>query len=161
MPTAKALNGLSGSSRLVGLKGFIGLRAMCAAATCLAVVHSAGAQPPAPAPSGCAEATTQARMNECAYENFLSAQATYSRSNQALSSTLPAAQRALLRRAQTAWLAYRTAACEFESSATQGGSVQAMVRWQCAARMTREHVSALATWGRCEEGDVSCVERGK
>lgn len=105
----------------------------------------------------CKAPTTQARMNDCAYEDFLAAGAGYAESSKQISSKLTGKQRDLFRRAQKAWIGYSTAACEFETSGLQGGSAQGMARWQCAARMTRARVAELAAMGNCAEGDLACV----
>ena len=89
----------------------------------------------------CTAPTTQKKLNECAYEDFLSANEGYAESNKSVMGKLTGKQRELFRRSQIAWMAYRTAACNFESSALRGGSAQGMVLWQCTARMTRERVA--------------------
>jgi uncharacterized protein YecT (DUF1311 family) len=104
----------------------------------------------------CANATTQARMNDCAYEDFLSATAGYADSYKTLSKKLGTKQKDQFRRAQKLWVQYRTAACNFESSGVEGGSAQAMVKWQCYARMTRTRTAELAMLANCREGDLSC-----
>lgn len=106
----------------------------------------------------CAAPLTQKDMNECAYEGFLDASRDYARSYKTLGDGLSAAQKKQLLRMQKSWMAYRTQACDFESSASQGGSVQAMVKWQCMARMTKQRAGELDTLSRCPEGDVSCVQ---
>lgn len=113
------------------------------------------------APPDCNAPTTQKQMNDCAYEEFLAANAGYAEGNQSVSSRLSGKQRDLFRRAQTSWIAYRTATCAFESSAVQGGSAQGMVNWQCAARMTRARVVELTEIGNCAEGDLACVRLKK
>ena len=105
----------------------------------------------------CAAPATQKRMNECAYEDFLVATASYAEGHKAVASKLPGKQRELFLRSQKAWMAYRTAACDFESSGVQGGSVQGTVKWQCAARITRARVNELRAMGNCPEGDLACV----
>ena len=106
-------------------------------------------------------AATQARMNECAYADFLTANAAYAETGQAISGKLSGKQRDLFRRAQKSWLAYRTAVCDFESSGLLGGSAQGLVKWQCAVRMTRAHVDELVAIGDCAEGDLACVRLQK
>ena len=115
---------------------------------------------PKPAPD-CKAPSTQKAMNECAYEDFLAANAGYAESNKSVMDKLQGKQRDLFRRAQKSWIAYRTATCAFESSAVQGGSAQGMVNWQCAARMTRARVAELNAIGNCPEGDVACVRLKK
>ena len=70
---------------------------------------------------------------------------------------VPFGQRTLLRSAQTAWLQYRTAACDFEASGVRGGSAEPMVRMQCQSRMTRTRTAELRRHLACPEGDLSCV----
>jgi len=105
----------------------------------------------------CAAPLTQKDMNECAYEAFLDASADYARSYKTLGDGLSAAQKKQLLRMQKSWMAYRTQVCDFESSASQGGSVQAMVKWQCMARMTKQRTDELDKLSSCPQGDVSCV----
>ena len=119
------------------------------------------APPNAPTATQCAAPTTQKLMNDCAYEDFLVANAGYAESNKIVMDKLQGKQRDLFRRAQKSWIAYRTATCAFESSAVQGGSAQGMVNWQCAARMTRARVAELNAIGNCPEGDVACVRLKK
>ena len=71
----------------------------------------------APTAAECAAPDTQKRMNDCAYEDFLAASAGYAEGNKAVSDKLSGKQRELFRRTQKAWITYRTAACDFQSSA--------------------------------------------
>ena len=121
------------------------------------VLRMVGSPAAAPAAPVCANANTQAALNDCAHQDFLAAGADYAASYQALSARLTAGSKTALRSTQKTWLAYRTAACSFESSGLQGGSAQAMVRSQCAARMTRSRAAELGQLARCTEGDLSCV----
>ena len=95
-------------------------------------------------------------MARCAHEQFLASGQAYAQRYAALAARLPAAQRDRLRRMQKAWIGYRTTACQFESGAAQGGSVQAQLNWLCAARMTDERAEALGRLATCAEGDVTC-----
>lgn len=104
----------------------------------------------------CAAPITQADMARCAHEDFLASGSEHAKQNAALSANLAPAQRDRLRKAQKAWLGYRTAACAFESGAAQGGTVQSQTNWLCAARMTRERAAELARMASCREGDVAC-----
>ena len=109
----------------------------------------------------CKAPSTQKAMNDCAFEDFLVANAGYAESNKSVMDKLQGKQRDLFRRAQKSWIAYRTATCAFESSAVQGGSAQGMVNWQCAARMTRTRVNEMTAMGNCPEGDLACVRLKK
>ena len=123
--------------------------------------HSARAQTAKSAPAqDCASAVTQARMNECAYEDFLAATAGYAASYKAISDKFAGRQRDQFRRTQKLWIQYRTAACNLESSGVQGGSAQGMVKSRCEARMTRVRTAELEKWNSCQEGDLSCPRFG-
>ena len=113
----------------------------------------------AQAPDPCASASTQAALNECAYENFLAASAEMGPQLQQIESALTPSRRTAWRNVQKTWLTFRTQSCQFESSAVQGGSARPMVQWQCAARMTRERTAALARLASCPEGDIACSPR--
>ena len=115
---------------------------------------------PVPA-ADCADPATQARMNECAHEDFLAATAGYAASYKALSGKLATTQKEQLRRTQKLWIQYRTAACNFESSGVAGGSAQLMVKSQCDARMTRARSVELTALANCSEGDLSCPGQRK
>lgn len=109
----------------------------------------------------CAAPATQAAMNACAYEDFLIASASYAEHGRAITRQLSGKPRSLFVRSQSAWLAFRTATCDFESSTVLGGSAHRMVRWQCAARMTRARTLELAAIGNCPEGEIACVRLGR
>lgn len=129
-----------------------------AALTVLLTSHGAWAQTTNSTTAiDCKAPSTQKQMNDCAYEDFLAANAGYAESNKSVYGKLSGKQRDLFRQSQKAWMAYRTATCAFESSAVQGGSAQGMVNWQCAARMTRVRVIELNKLGNCAEGDLACV----
>ena len=105
----------------------------------------------------CASPVTQADLGRCAYEEFLVATEAYAVSYKTLAESRAQKPRNQLRHTQKAWIHYRTAACDFESSASQGGSVQDMVKWRCATRMTRARTEELIRLINCPEGDVSCA----
>ncbi len=114
-------------------------------------------KPASDLPADCAKADTQRQITACAYQDFEVAQAGYAAVYRDLSAGLGTAQRTLLRTAQTSWLQYRTAACDFEASGVRGGSAEGMVRVQCQTRLTRERTAELRRHFNCPEGDLSCV----
>lgn len=116
-----------------------------------------GAPPTNDLPADCEKAETQRQLTACAYRDFEVAQAGYAATFRDLSAVLDSAQRTLLRDAQTAWLAYRTAACNFEASGVRGGSTEPMVKLNCQSRLTRERTDALRRHMSCPEGDTACV----
>lgn len=108
-------------------------------------------------PSVCASATTQAALNTCAYDEFLDASAVHSARLREAEARLSPAQRGPWRKAQKAWLGYRTEACQFESAGAGIGSARPMVQWLCTARMTRVRSEELTRSLECREGDLSCA----
>lgn len=123
-------------------------------------VQGSQSAPAALAPD-CANAPSQARLNECAYEDFLAATAGYAASSKAISDKLTRKQKDQFRGAQQLWIRYRTAACNFESSSVAGGSAQAMIKSQCDARITRARTAELQVLANCKEGDLRCPRFGK
>ena len=107
----------------------------------------------------CAHASTQAALNECAFQGFLAASAAMSEQLRGIEAALTPARRPLWRRAQKAWLAYRTQTCQFEASAVGEGSARPMVQWQCADRLTRQRTAELSRLAACPEGDIDCPIR--
>ena len=107
-------------------------------------------------PQRCADAVTQAALNECAYEEFLEASAALGPRLQLIESAQKPARLSAWRRQQKAWLTFRTEACEFESGALGNGSARPMVQWQCAARMTKQRTADLSRLVACREGDIAC-----
>ena len=136
-------------------KVFIGLACFSCVVAAMSLGAMAHTAQGAPVPD-CTAATTQARMNECAHEDFLAATAAYAASYQAVAGKLIPKQKDQFRRTQKLWIQYRTAACNFESSGVTGGSAQAMVKTQCDARMTRARTAELEKLASCQEGDLSC-----
>jgi uncharacterized protein YecT (DUF1311 family) len=110
-------------------------------------------------PADCGALTTQSQRAQCVFADFEHANADYAKAYADLRRGLPAAQRQRVLRMQKLWLDYRTAACDFEAGALQGGSLQSEVRWRCVARMTRERTAELARMAQCVEGDITCSRR--
>ena len=113
----------------------------------------------------CADARTQAALNDCAYAEFLDASFELTTQLRRVESRLSPAQRSPWRKVQKAWLGFRTEACRFESAGSGGeadvASAKPMIQWLCSARMTRSRSFELIRSLACPEGDVSCVLRRK
>jgi uncharacterized protein YecT (DUF1311 family) len=107
----------------------------------------------------CRAASTQADMNRCAYEDFLAANGAQAAVLKGLAQALAVPDRQRLRTAQKAWIAWRTAQCEFETGASSGGSAHELARWRCTGKLTRERTLALDKLAHCPEGDVACPGR--
>lgn len=96
--------------------------------------------------SDCADAGTQAQMNECAM-------ASYQRVDDALNAVYKqAAARAksaggqvptLLLAAQRAWISYRDASCKAEAELYAGGSIMPLVHANCLQRLTGQRIGDL------------------
>ncbi|MEO7243973.1 MAG: lysozyme inhibitor LprI family protein [Rubrivivax sp.] len=125
----------------------------------LLIAHAAAAAGAAaePPPIDCSAAVTTVAMTECADQALQAATAAQTDQLGRLEGRLPVARRPALTRAQKAWLAWRTAHCEFESSGAADGSLRGVLRQQCAARMTRERTVSLAALTDCREGEVVCA----
>jgi len=107
-------------------------------------------------PVDCANAQTQADMNQCSYLDFEKADealnAVYKR---AMKSAQAADKEAAdmsehyvgavkeLKKAQRAWIDYRDGHCEGMSRETLGGSMQSMLISGCQARMTEARTKEL------------------
>ncbi|MBI2718810.1 MAG: DUF1311 domain-containing protein [Rhizobiales bacterium] len=58
--------------------------------------------------------------------------------------------------AQSAWLKFRDAECEFVWPIGEGGSARPMVRSFCFAELTKQRLKDMQYYLTCEEGDLSC-----
>jgi uncharacterized protein YecT (DUF1311 family) len=80
---------------------------------------------------------------------------------QALLSRLGPADRARLREAQRAWIAFRDKECAFRSQGTDAGSAGATVVAGCITELTEARTSQLKAQLDCPEGDIACVPRNR
>lgn len=94
----------------------------------------------------CDAAQTQLDMTQCAYEDFMAADAelnaTYGRSMDRATAWGGDAAVAL-RAAQRAWVPFRDAACYAEGTLFEGGSIQPMIVQSCKADLTRRRTQDL------------------
>lgn len=104
----------------------------------------------------CTNASTQADINTCTVNEYQAADKKLNLTWQDVMKRAAPAQRDLLKKAQSAWIALRDADCAFISSATEGGSIQPMVHSQCLTDKTVDREAYLASLMQCEEGDLSC-----
>lgn len=105
----------------------------------------------------CGNASTQMAMNECAIKAFEAADMELNAVYQQLTAKLDGDDKALLTTAQRAWIAFRDGHCAFVGSASEGGSIQAMVVNQCMTQVTQQRTEQINVQAACEEGDVACV----
>lgn len=104
----------------------------------------------------CSDANTQADLNACSAAQYQAADKQLNQTWKDVLKRAEPAQRDLLQKAQTAWIALRDADCAFLSSSSRGGSVQPMINNQCLTDKTTEREAFLASLMQCEEGDLSC-----
>ncbi|MES2830385.1 MAG: lysozyme inhibitor LprI family protein [Pseudomonadota bacterium] len=104
----------------------------------------------------CADAGTQAALNECAFQSFLETSAAMSQQLRSIETALTPARRQTWRQVQKAWLTFRTKTCQFEAGAVGQGSARQMVQWQCADRLTKQRIAELSRLAECSEGTIGC-----
>lgn len=122
------------------------IRPFCLAVLCLAA-------PAAAQEVDCANAVTQADMNQCAYQDWDAADAelnlAYGRAMKLLKewdAGLPADEQGgaeALREAQRAWITFRDKACEAEGYAMKGGSAEPLLVYGCMRELTEERTGHL------------------
>lgn len=104
----------------------------------------------------CANAMTQAAMNQCAAQELEREDKKINATYKELRSKLAPDQQNQLKDVQLAWIKYKDLACKYEAGGVEGGSLYPMVLASCLAQKTRQRSAELAAMGKCEEGDVSC-----
>jgi uncharacterized protein YecT (DUF1311 family) len=106
--------------------------------------------------SGAVLAQSQAEINEAASNLLKAASAELSSAVKQYRERLSGIQLAMFDQSQQAWVQYRRAVCDFESSGVSGGSAQAMLQASCLENSTRERIKYIQRLSECEEGDLSC-----
>jgi uncharacterized protein YecT (DUF1311 family) len=93
----------------------------------------------------CEGAQTQYDMNVCTLKKFEAADALLNKVYNRLVSKLAGdeGQRAKLKAAETSWLKYRDANCDYEASAYEGGSIKPTIANTCLERMTKARAAEL------------------
>jgi uncharacterized protein YecT (DUF1311 family) len=91
----------------------------------------------------CASAQTQAEMNNCAGQEYKSADATLNQVYRQLVAKLDQDEKAELKEAQNAWLKYRDANCTFVADQYKGGTIRPMIEGLCLADVTRNRTAEL------------------
>jgi uncharacterized protein YecT (DUF1311 family) len=92
----------------------------------------------------CANAQTQAEMNECQGREYKKADAALNAAYKQLVAKIEdEGERASLKAAQLAWIKYRDANCEFESYLNKGGTMYSLVYDGCLTALTQERTRHL------------------
>lgn len=108
----------------------------------LAAAYSFGQEKKKPEP--CADAQTQAEMNICWGKEYKAADARLNQVYRQLVAKLDDEEKAQLKNAQTAWLKYRDANCDFVADQYKGGSIRPMIDAICLADVTNNRTKELS-----------------
>lgn len=109
------------------------------AVTLMTVTIAAQKQKPKP----CEDAQTQADMNICWGNEYKKADAALNKSYQQLAGMLNDDEKVQLKTAETAWLKYRDANCEFVGDQYKGGSMRPMIVAMCLADVTSNRTTEI------------------
>jgi uncharacterized protein YecT (DUF1311 family) len=106
----------------------------------------------------CVNATDQSTMTACAAAAFKTADKQLNDVYRQIGERLAddADTRNLLADAQRAWIKFRDTECDFQSSATAGGSARPMIVAMCLDGLTQVMVRDLRKYLNCEEGAMDC-----
>lgn len=91
----------------------------------------------------CADAQSQAEMNICWGNQYKTADANLNQVYRRLVTMLSDEEKTQLKTAQTAWLKYRDANCDFVADQYKGGSMRPMISAICLADMTTNRTTEL------------------
>jgi uncharacterized protein YecT (DUF1311 family) len=99
----------------------------------------------------CPNAQSQLEMNLCAGNAYKAADGELNQVYRKLVAMLDTEEKTQLKVAQTAWLKYRDAHCEFVGDQYKGGSIRPMIHAFCLADVTRNRTTELK--GQIEDRD--------
>lgn len=94
-------------------------------------------------PEFCPEGRTQLDMNNCAAAELEAADSVLNRTYQRLLRVIEPGRVDALREAQRAWIRFRDAECELQSSEFEGGSMRPAVHALCLADLSKKRAEAL------------------
>ncbi|HEV2827644.1 MAG TPA: lysozyme inhibitor LprI family protein [Pyrinomonadaceae bacterium] len=91
----------------------------------------------------CAHVSSQSEMTMCWMKEHKAADTKLNQVYRQLVSMLADEEKLELKKAQTAWLNYRDANCEFAANQYKGGSMRPMIYAICLAEMTENRTTEL------------------
>ena len=91
----------------------------------------------------CANAQSQADMNDCWGREYKAADATLNQVYRQLVAKLDDEEKAQLKEVESAWLKYRDANCGFVADEYKGGTIRPMAYAICLADMTKNRTAEL------------------
>ncbi|NKK67731.1 lysozyme inhibitor LprI family protein [Rhizobium leguminosarum] len=110
----------------------------------------------------CGDKTNQSDMNICAAESLKKSDAEMNKVYKEIEGRLKddADTTKLLVATQKAWIAFRDAECNFQSSTVQGGTAYPFVNSSCHDGLTQSRTEALKVYLKCNDGDLDCPVPG-
>ena len=93
----------------------------------------------------CADPQSQAEMTQCAANAYKAADAALNQVYPKLMALLDDDEKTQLKAAQTAWLKYRDANCDFVADQYKGGSMRPMIYAGCLEDVTKKRTAELKT----------------
>ena len=108
------------------------------------------------AAADCSQQPDQTSLNLCAAARLQASDRALNAAYAALANRVSGDGRPFLKDAESKWIAFRDAQCEFETLGSRGGSIHPSVRDLCAVDLTEAQTRRLNGQLRCQEGDVSC-----
>jgi uncharacterized protein YecT (DUF1311 family) len=104
----------------------------------------------------CGDLVSQAEMTICASNELYLETAKINSIYNDLRLKLGSKDKNKLKEIQLAWIRFRDLSCQFESLASEGGSVNSMIMSLCLIRYTRQRMIELEILNNCKEGDLGC-----
>jgi uncharacterized protein YecT (DUF1311 family) len=98
----------------------------------------------------------QMQLDQCAGQDFTAADAKLNALYKTMMAKYDAANGALLKSAERAWIAYRDAECSYETNLTVGGTINPMMDTMCRTEKTNARIKELNTQLHCPEGNLDC-----
>jgi uncharacterized protein YecT (DUF1311 family) len=95
-------------------------------------------------------------MNQAAFDAFVAADDDLKSALAGYRARFTGDQLRLFDESQKAWEQFRAAACAFQSSGAEGGSVQPLVHAQCMESFTRQRLEQVKSLANCNDEDLSC-----
>ena len=96
-------------------------------------------------PQPCANAQSQGEMNVCWGNEYKKADVVLNQVYRQLLTKLDETEKAQLKEAQTAWLKYRDANCDFVADQYKGGTMRPMIHAICLTDVTNNRTAELKT----------------
>jgi uncharacterized protein YecT (DUF1311 family) len=98
----------------------------------------------------------QMQLDQCAGMDFQKSDAKLNALYKSMMSKYDAANGALLKSSERAWIAYRDAECSYETNLTVGGTINPMMDTMCRTKKTDDRIKELNTQLHCPEGNLDC-----